>query len=165
MCSAKIDHCISKDAWFIISDKDAERYMPTAAGWTVFDHNGDPASSWTGRSPIHIGGGEKAYTAFRTVPATKTNIKPGTAVVVMGRDNGIPNSEEASYNSYWNYGFVDEVDVDGGFFTLKNKQDTFKLFSARVIVLQYKPGGKVEIVGGKAKNELAVKASDVYLPE
>jgi len=165
VCSAKIDHCIPADAWFIVKDSDAKRYMPTTAGWTVFDHEGHVANAWNGRSPISLNKDLKEITAYRTVPATKANIKSGAQVMVMSRDNGIPNSEESSYGSYWNYGIVDEVDVDGGFFTLKNKDDTFKLFAARVVVLSWKPGGKVEIVGGKNKNELAVKASDVFNPE
>lgn len=165
VCSAKIDHCIPADAWFIVKDSDAQRYMPTSAGWTVFDHEGYIANAWNGRSPISTNKDNKEITAYRTVPATKTNIKPGSQVMVMSRDNGIPSSEEASYGSFWNYGIVDEVDTDGGFFTLKNKDDTFKLFAARIVVLSWKPGGKVEIVGGKGRNELAVKASDVYMPE
>ena len=165
VCSAKIDHCIPPDAWFIVKDSDAKRYMPTSAGWTVFDQNGHLANAWNGRSPISTNKDNKEITAYRTVPATKTNIKPGSQVMVMSRDSGIPNSEESSYGAYWNYGIVDEVDIDGGFFTLKNKDDTFKLFAARVVVLSWKPGGKVEIVGGKSKNELAVKASDTFSPE
>ncbi|MBL9019284.1 MAG: hypothetical protein JNL83_34165 [Myxococcales bacterium] len=165
VCSAKIDHCIPADAWFIVKDSDAKRYMPTSAGWTVFDHEGHLATAWNGRSPISTNRDNKEITAYRTVPATRANIKPGSQVMVMSRDTGIPNSEETSYGAFWNYGIVDEVDVDGGFFTLKNKDDTFKLFAARVVVLSWKPGGKVEIVGGKGKNELAVKASDVFNPE
>ena len=165
VCSAKIDHCIPADAWFIVKDSDAKRYMPTSAGWTVFDHEGNLANAWNGRSPISTNKDNKEITAYRTVPATKANIKPGSQVMVMSRDSGIPNSEESSYGAFWNYGIVDEVDTDGGFFTLKNKDDTFKLFAARVVVLSWKPGGKVEIVGGKGRNELAVKTADVYAPE
>lgn len=165
VCSAKIDHCVAPDAWFIVKDSDAKRYMPTTAGWTVFDQEGNLANAWNGRSPISTNKDNKEITAYRTVPATRTNIKAGSQVMVMSRDSGIPNSEESSYGAYWNYGIVDEVDVDGGFFTLKNKDDTFKLFAARVVVLSWKPGGKVEIVGGKGKNELAVKAADTFAPE
>jgi hypothetical protein len=163
-CNAKSDHCLQKDAWFIVKDRDVARYMPTTSGWTVFDSEGNLTQAWNGRG-VSVGRDEKDYTAFRTVPATKTNIKPGSAVIVLGRDIGKLGSEVHSYNSSWYYGFVDEVDVEGGFFTIKNKDDSFKLWGARVIVLSWKPGGKVEPVNGFAKNAMAVKASDVYLPE
>ncbi|MBA3465244.1 MAG: hypothetical protein H0T46_35260 [Deltaproteobacteria bacterium] len=161
-CSAKADHCLQKDAWFFVRDSDVERYMPTTAGWSVFDHEGKSAQAWNGRG---VRPGPTGFTAFRTVPATKANIKVGTAVIALPRDAGKLGSENDSYNASWTYGFVEEVDLDGGFFTIKNKQDSFKLWGARVIVLQYKPGGKVEPVNGFSRNNMAVKASDVYLPE
>jgi hypothetical protein len=163
-CSAKADHCLQKDAWFIVKDRDVERYMPTTAGWAVFNDKFEIVNAWNGRGvSAHI---DEKITAFRTVPATKTNIKPGTAVIALGRDVGKLGSEAHSYNSTWYYGFVEEVDTDGGFFTIKNKDDSFKLWGARVIVLSWKrPGGKVEMVNGFQKTNMAVKASDVYLPE
>lgn len=161
-CTAKADHCLQKDAWFFVRDRDVERYMPTTAGWSVFDHEGKPAQAWNGRG---VSPGATEYTAFRTVPATKANIKVGTAVIALPRDAGKLESENGSYNASWYYGFVEEVDHDGGFFTIKNREDSFKLWGARVIVLQYKPGGKVEPVNGFSRNSMAVKATDVFLPE
>ena len=161
-CNAKADHCLQKDAWFFVRDRDVERYMPATAGWAVFDHEGKAAHAWNGRG---VTPGPSEFTAFRTVPATKSNIKVGTAVIALPRDAGKLGSEVDSHNATWYYGFVEEVDHDGGFFTIKNKQDSFKLWGARVIVLQWKPGGKVETVNGFQRNNMAVKASDVYLPE
>jgi hypothetical protein len=162
-CSARADHCLQRDAWFIVKDRDVERYMPAMAGWAVFDDKFGIVHAWNGRG-ISANDEEK-ITAFRTVPATKTNIKPGTAVIALGRDVGKLGSEIHSYNSSWYYGFVEEVDTDGGFFTIKNKDDSFKLWGARVIVLSWKRGGKVELANGFQKTNMAVKASDVYLPE
>lgn len=158
-CTAKFDHCLVKDAWFIVRDRDVERYMPAQSWWTVFSEKGIPSGG------SNVVSDDEAFTAFRTVPATKTNIKPGYAVVALSREEGKLKSEHDSANSFWYYGFVEEVDVDGGFFTIKNRADSFKLWSARVIVMQYKKGGKVEMANGFQKNNMAVKASDVYLPE
>jgi hypothetical protein len=161
-CSAARDHCLDPDAWFVVRNSDLKK--PTAAvGWEVFGADGMPASAGNAR---HYGvGSETEWTAFRTVPATKANIAAGFAVVALDRSAGKLTSGVGSHDASWIYGIVDEVDLDGGFYTLKDRSDTFKLWGARVVVLTWKPGGKVQIVGGKKRDQLAVKPADVFKPD
>ena len=49
-------------------------------------------------------------------------------------------------------------------YKLKGYDDTLPLEGARVAVLVWKENTKVKILGGKQRDQLAVKASDVFLP-
>ncbi|MEO7093940.1 MAG: hypothetical protein ABI175_11865 [Polyangiales bacterium] len=162
-CSAAHDHCIDPDAWFVVRNNDLQRLSYASVGWEVLGPNGTPASAGNAR---HYGvGSETEWTAFRTVPATKTNIAPGSAVIALDRGAGKLTNGVQSHDASWTYGVVDEVDLDGGFYTLKDRADSYKLWGARVVVLSWKPGGKVQIVGNKKRDQLAVKPTDVFLPE
>lgn len=158
-CSAAHDHCLDKDAWFLVPDHRLTRELTTASVH-VFGPDG-PASPANAGSGF---GGDK-YTAFRTVPATRHNIAVGSIVIGLSRGTPVLGSGQHAITAYWNYGTVEELDVDIGVYKLKGAGDTAQLTGARVVVLSWQPGGKVKIVGGKKRDQLAVKASDVFLPD
>lgn len=158
-CSAAHDHCLDKDAWFIVRDRDLEREL-TSATVHVFGPE-EPAIAANARSN-RVG---DPYTAFRTVPATKANMVVGATVVGLGRDTPALGSGQHAVDASWNYGTVEEVDFDVGVYKLKGARDTARLTGARVVVLSWHPGGKVKIVGAHKREQLAVKSADVFLPE
>lgn len=49
-------------------------------------------------------------------------------------------------------------------YQIEGYEDTLILSGARVAVLQWKPGGKVAIIGNRPRNQLGVRAQDVFLP-
>lgn len=61
-------------------------------------------------------------------------------------------------------GVVDRVDLEMGFVYIKVHEDPLWLTSVRVAVLSWRIGGKVQIVGSKKRDQLAVSAKDVFLP-
>jgi hypothetical protein len=99
------------------------------------------------------------------VPATKANLVPGAIVFGLSRPTVIPQSGADATQMTWDYGIVESVDLDVGVYKLKDYPDTMMVQGARVGVLKWVPGGKVEIVGGKAKTALAVRAADTFAPE
>jgi hypothetical protein len=163
-CSAAHDHCLDKDAWFVVRDRDLERGPLTSATVHVFGPEGQRNGLATAANTTGSGTGD-AYTAFRTVPATKTNMAVGSIVIGLSRDTPALGSGQHAVNAYWNYGIVEEVDFDVGVYKLKGARDTARLTGARVAVLSWHAGEKVKIIGGKKRDQLAVKAADVFLPD
>lgn len=159
-CSAARDHCIDPDAWFFVTIADHERGLPAAAGWDVFGPDGKPASAVNVRRPGLADA--SGWRALRTVPATRTSLVRGAAVVTLERGAPRPTSGVASHDLTWLSGLVDEVDHDTGTFTLVNHPGAFPLWGARVVVLTWEPGGRVQIVGGKQRSELGVTASETF---
>lgn len=161
-CTAKHDHCLVKDAWFTVSMSDLERSTKMiGAGVHVFGPEG-PVNPWNSRGS---GGSTDRYIAYRTVPATKHNLVPGAIVIGLSRDSGLPRSGIGAVEAFWWYGELEEADFDVGVYKLKGYNDTLALPGARVAVLSWKPGEKVQILGGKRRDQLGVKASDVLLPD
>lgn len=165
-CTAAHDHCLEPYVWFTISETDRKRGLPKPVAQAVFgteherqDHLYGPVN---GRAD---GYGGDPFVAYRTVPATTTNIAVGTLVIALDRSAGALRSAEGANGATWWIGEVEEIDLDGGFFKLKDRDDMFKLWGARPVVLMWKPGGKVQIVGGKSRDQLAVKAADTFKPE
>jgi hypothetical protein len=161
-CNAAHDHCIDPLVWFTARGADLRRGLPQVVGMGQFGNDPHvvygPVNSTTG--PRY----DDDFTAYRTVPATKANLAAGTLVVVLSRSAGKLSSATHAYESSWWVGEVEEINAEGGYFTLKHRDDVFELWGARAVVLTWKPGGKVTIVGGKKRDQLAVRASDVYLP-
>jgi hypothetical protein len=160
-CSAAHDHCLEPDAWFIVQKAELARDKYVAASVALFGpeggtlYPGNTRAQWV----------RENFIAYHTVPATKANMVPGAIVFGIGRPTVIPSSGTDAVGMSWQYGVLESVDLDVGVYTLKGASDTLMLPGARVAVLTWTPGGKVEIVGGKAKNQLAVTAKDVFLPE
>jgi hypothetical protein len=161
-CSAAHDHCIDPLVWFTARGRDLRRGLPQVVGMAEF--GGDlrvygPVNSTSGTLT------DEDFTAYRTVPATKANLAAGTLVVALSRSSGKLQSATHAFEASWWIGEVEDLNAEGGYFTLKNRDDVYELWGARTVVLTWKPGGKVTIVGGKPKDQLAVRAADVYLPD
>jgi hypothetical protein len=162
-CTAMQDHCLVKDAWFFVTQSDLDSkvdrpMMQVTAMVGVFGPT-KPANAWNARPAVH---GDNLI-AYRTVPATKHNLVPGAIVIGLGRERW-PNSAIAAYQATWYYGEVEEVQIDLGVYKLKGYGDTLPLEGARVAVLVFKENTKVKILGGKKRDQLAVKPSDLFLP-
>jgi hypothetical protein len=163
-CTAVQDHCLVKDAWFFVKQADIDRKvdrpaMQISAMVGIFGPTG-PKNAWNARAMVN---GENLL-AYRTVPATKQNLVPGAIVIGLSRESGLPKTGIGAVEAFWVYGELEEVQLDLGVYKLKGYDDTLPLEGARVAVLVWKEHTKVQILGGKKRDQLAVKPSDVFLP-
>lgn len=150
-CTGAHDHCFEPDVWLLVWKENIGNPFARLA---VFGPSG----------PI-AGEGSGDYTVYRTVPATHANMVPGTLVFGLPRPLAVPDSLAEAVYTRWVFGVVTSVEADVGVYRIEGYQDSFLLSAARVAVLQWKPGGKVEIIGNKRRDQLAVRASDVFLPD
>jgi hypothetical protein len=153
-CTAARDHCLPALAWLWIHEGEA-RFPVKDAHFAVF----------TAEGPIAPTGGVQSsdgFQAYRTVPATRANLAPGAIVATFGTP--IPSDPLDAFK-YWRVGTVERVDWDLGFIYYEGGREPRFITSARVAVLSYATGGRVEILGGKARDQLSVRISDVILPD
>ena len=108
---------------------------------------------------------EEAVTAYRTVPATTRNLVPGALVMVMPFPAKHPASGLRPYQISWITGIVDRVDRELGFVYLVGRTEPAWISSTRVAVLSWRLGGKVTILGGLKRDQLAVSVGEVTLPD
>lgn len=161
-CTAAHDHCLEADTWFLVQTPHLARdgNNTIMASVAVFGPEGTLYAGNTRATWVR-----ENYVAFHTVPATKTNLVPGAIVFGIPRPTSMPDGGDDAVQIAWHYGVVESVDLDLGVYKLDRERDTLMLTGARVAVFKWAPGGKVEILGGKAKNQLAVSVKDVFLPE
>ncbi len=152
VCTARRDHCLDKDAWFIVKQKDLDGHWGREAIVAVFGPEG-PVKPWNATTGLT----GHDYVAFRTVPATKRNIAPGAMVIGM-RDSKLPTDEKHAVGLIWVWGIVDNVDFQSGTYRMRDRDEPLALSGARVAVLSWKPGGKVTIQDGRQRDQLAVTA-------
>jgi hypothetical protein len=166
-CTAAHDHCLAPGTWLMELDGSRDGTLDRTAIALGFG----PTGTVTPGNVRVDGFGDEvvAYTAYRTVPATKKNLVPGALIMVFG----IPQQHFvqkaytngwAAYSMNWNVGVVESVDWDSSFVTFVGNSDPWFISSTRVAVLSWRPGGKVSILRGAKRDQLAVKASDVILP-
>lgn len=162
-CTAAHDHCIEPMAWFTARESDLQRGLPRNVTMHVFGTERDNQSHLygpvNGRADFY---GGDPFVAYRSVPATKANIGVGSLVVALDRSAGPLRSAEHAFGATWWIGEVEEIDLEGGFFKLKDRDDTFKLWGARPVVMMWKPGGKLQLVGKQPREKLAVKANETF---
>ena len=162
-CTAAHDHCFEADNWIVVRGEDLVRDGGKGyVSGSVVLFGPEELLYAENANVSHVG---PEYVAFHTVPATKANLVPGAIVFGLGRPKVVPMSQHDLVTLTWAYGVVEKVDLDVGVYQLKGYADTMMVQGARVAVLTWKPGGKVEIIGGKAKNALAVRAADTFAPE
>jgi hypothetical protein len=161
-CSAAHDHCLEPDTWFLVQAGDLSPDVDhvVTASVALFGPEGPLYASNVNTRTI-----SENYVAFHTLPATRRSLVPGAIVFGIQRIDAAPTSGLHAAQVPWHYGIVESVDLDVGVFKLAGDKDTMVLSGARVAVFKWAPGGKVEILGGKARNQLAVTANDVFLPE
>jgi hypothetical protein len=162
-CTAREDHCLVKDAWFFASESDIERKKTRPAaqiGMAVAVIG--PKSllrPWNAQSRLK----SAPYVGYRTVPATKATLVPGALAIAMKGDIPVTTAIGA-VEGFWVLGVVESVDLAAGTFKLVDYAGDYPLHYARIAVLTWKEGGKVEIVGGKKRDTLAVNVKDLFLP-
>ena len=178
-CTAAHDHCLPADTWFFEWDdhrentnryayvygfmepiKEADPYNPVAFRSESFLVLPGNLRAPPARSNTH----ELAFTAYRTVPAAKKNLIPGALVMVMSFPAKHPDAGIEAFRISWLTGIVDHVDRDLGFVFLVGRTDPLWISAARVPVLSWRPGGKVTIISGAKRDQLAVSVSEVSLP-
>ena len=154
-CSGAHDHCLEADTWFIVWTENVGKRDRLAHGKVgIFGPSGHTVSDGAG-----------PYTAYKTVPATRANMVPGALVFGFPRPDPVPEGLNDAVRLPWAFGVLKSADPDVGVYNLEGYEDSLMLSGARVAVLQWKPGGKVEIIGNKPRNQLAVRAKDVFLPD
>lgn len=159
-CTAAADHCLHPRAWFFEKTSPRRRNALRVVSVHPF---GPTGAAFTINSTIRTYQGNP-YIAYRTVPATKTNLVVGGLAIALSRPHAIPHDGRHAVDLLWSIGVVEAVDFELGTVKLENHEDTALLSSARVPVLSWKEGGKVQILGGKKRNELAARKQDVFLP-
>ncbi|MFN0246678.1 MAG: hypothetical protein ACKV2T_07200 [Kofleriaceae bacterium] len=154
-CTAAVDHCLPAAAWFWVKNVVETTTLKTAYP-VVFTTDGPkrPAPRADGNKP--------AFTAYRSVPATKKNLVVGARVFAFP-DQPLPSGTDGVYDR-WQMGLVDRVDWDLGMLFFKERDQPYFITAARVAVLSYEPDAGVKILDGKKRDELAVKSADLVLP-
>ncbi len=156
-CSALHDHCLRECAWHVASTGDLDT-TPTDAN--VMSPRA--TQGWGGRD---ISGTElRAKSAFRTVPATRRHLTPGAIVVALPYPTRLPTGEADGMEVEWSIGTLDRVDWKAGKMFMVGSSNPFWLSVTRVAVLSYREGGKVEILAGRKRTELAVRPDELFLP-
>jgi hypothetical protein len=163
-CTAAHDHCVTADSWLIEDDSSARR-SPSGHSVGVAFGFGPDGLLEPSNSQRSAGRPTQDYTAYRTVPATRKNLTPGALVAVLPFPETHLHRGGDVFKTTWYLGVVERVDWELGFVYLVKRDGPFWISGARAAVLAWRPGGKVEIVGGRARGELAVDKRDVVLPQ
>jgi hypothetical protein len=160
-CTAAHDHCLIRDAWFTEADMARDRTVYRYAYPRVFgpDAPTNPKNASVGGSFSE----DQGYTAYRSVPATRANLQPGALVLVL-EDKKLPYDGRQAVEASWIIGPLDRVDHDNHKLYIVGRDKPEWLSAARVVVITWRPGEKIQIVGGAKRDSLAVSAKDVFLP-
>lgn len=160
-CTAAHDHCLLARTWFFESDVDRKRAAGRRHAVPAVFGPRDPGPPWNARAthpPV------EGYTALRTVPATRALLAPGATVVALAPPLRHPSSGGEAYAHVWALGTVARVDWARGAVYLDGRDDRYWISATRVAVLSWRPGGRVTVLDGRARDALTVRAADVVLP-
>jgi hypothetical protein len=144
-CSAQHDHCLRDCIWF--TDDTRRGDEPGQSNLAIYGQ---------GQVSVVLSGAPM----YRTVPATKRMLTRGAIVVALREMQATPASD---YD--WQIGTLDRVDWKAETMYMVGSNNPYRLSSTRVAVLSWREGGKVEIVGGRKRNELAVRTDELFLPK
>ena len=154
-CTAAIDHCLPAYSWFWVRNEIDP--SPSRNAYPVVFTTEGP------KRPGPLADGNSfAFTAYRSVPATKKNLVAGVRVFAFP-EAPLPTGTDGVYDR-WQMGIVDRVEWELGMVFLKTMEQPFFISAARVAVLSYEPDAGVKILDGKKRDELAVNAADVVVP-
>lgn len=128
-CDAAHDHCLRPWAWFTL---DGDRPMVVRRVGVAFKLV-NAIDDYTDLSA-------RDY-AYRTVPATASNLAPGALVFFRSRP---PTHESDALREPWQSGTVATVNPAAGTFTIRGEPHTIVLASARVAVVRWFPGERAE---------------------
>ena len=162
-CTAAVDHCFVREAWLVEEEASARRSKFRTGHVFAFGPAGAirPINARTS-----AGMPSEPYTAYRTVPATQRNLVAGALVATLGFDTPTVGRGAEVFERTWNIGIVDKVDWEDGFVYLVGQPDrTYWITATRTAVLAWTPGGKVSILGGRSRDQLAVRPDEIILPD
>lgn len=149
-CTAQHDHCLRDCVWFAGTPEIASE--PQRSGTAVYK----------GENGVHgVNNFAREDSLYRTVPATKRMLTRGAIVVALGDMLATPRTKSDA----WYIGQLDRVDWKAGTIYMVGSPNPYLLASTRVAVLAWREGGKVEILGGRKRGELAVKREELFLPK
>ncbi len=154
-CTAALDHCLPAYSWFWVRNEIDP--SPSRHAYAVVFTTEGPK-----RPALLADGNTFAFTAYRSVPATKRNLVAGARVFAFP-EAPLPTGTDGAYDR-WQMGIVDRVDWELGMVFFKTMEQPFFISAARVAVLSYEPDAGVKILDGKQRDELAVSAADVVVP-
>ncbi len=146
-CSAMHDHCLRECVWFE-AGQEAHFLKPRLAGYDLGYRNDQTMID------------DDVPVIYRTVPATRRQLTPGVIVTAVE----YPNRTATEEGGGWRMGRLDRVDHKSGKFYMVGEAQPFWLSAARVAVLSYRVGGKVDILDGRKRAELAVRPDELFLP-
>ncbi|MBL0219892.1 MAG: hypothetical protein IPQ07_39255 [Myxococcales bacterium] len=159
-CTAARDHCLPPISWMWVHEGDTGAIRHALVVAFTPEGPTTPTGGYGGPNTV----GSDGYTAYRTVPATRGNLVPGATVVAYPYPEQFPVSPVEAFKALWAVGVVERVDWDLGFVFLAGWKEPQFLTAARVAVLSYQPGGKVTILDGRRRDQLAISPGDVMLP-
>lgn len=152
-CDASLDHCLQDCAW-LVSRAPAAGELPVATQF-IATRSGFESTQRVDGHVVKLGAGD-AYQAYRSLPVTRTNVAPGTLVLV--------NGDWLGREAVWQLGEVESIDWYAGSLQLRDhRPGNFALSHARVAVLRYVPGGRVEYVNGFGPDRLAIAPDELIL--
>ncbi len=163
-CTAVHDHCVTPETWLLESDVDARR-APAGHGTAVAFGLGPDGPVVPTNVQRSAGLPAEPYTAYRTVPATRKNLATGALVAVIPFPETHLHRGGEVFTTTWYLGTVTRVDWDLGLVYLAGRDQAYWLSGARTAVLAWRPGGPVEVLGGRPRDALAVRADEVVSPE
>lgn len=151
-CTAARDHCLPPIAWmWVTASRPTE--LANVVAFTKYGPRSPNGIRWG-----HID--QSPYVAYRTVPATKTNLVPGA--IAFAFPDPYPTEVSEVYRD-WNYGKVERVDWDLGFVFFEGSGEPRMLTATRVAVISW-DGTTLQVLGDKKRDQLAVSPRDVILP-
>ena len=163
-CDGAHDHCFRDCTWLVRDPREegVRQFIAIPAHRRPDGWFSRPSTDYN----IRFNSGDNnqdmqaGYDAYRTVPATKRLLAEGKLVAVL---EAVPTSEHGAM-APWRVGKVRTIDYDTQMVTLIGSKDEFPLAATRIVVLSYHDGGKVTIVDGRKKDEIAVRASETFAP-
>ncbi len=146
-CDAQHDHCLRDCAWLGRDGRTTQYLFNGGVDWFS--------------AGMELTEGNDTIEMYRTVPASRSNLKVGA--LAYGRIEGqrIPTSEDDAQRG-WTSGKVESIDLAAGTMRLVGQKDPFFLSSARVAVLVYRAGQQVAVIPGA--DPKAPPSDQLFLP-
>ncbi len=143
-CDAAHDHCLLDCAWLVTTSQ------PTATRLALAYER---VATADGFDRV---GTDEAFVAYRSLPVTRRDLDVGALVLVL---EGLPPLDDV-----WTLGRVESIDWASEVLHVHGQRRDYPLASARIAVLSYTRGGKVEVVGGLRPDQLVIRPDELFLP-